>query len=80
MQRRAAAFDDTAAHLDLNALTPGAASGDLALQFGQLGGAWRGLVMAAQPVAQHVGLARAAERRAELFNDVGLPGTSFSAR
>lgn len=62
MQRRAAALDDTAAHLDLNALTPGAASGDLALQFGQLGGAWRGLVMAAQPVAQHVGLARAAER------------------
>ncbi len=61
MQRRAAALDDTAAHLDLNALPSGAAGGDLALQFGQLGGAGRGLVVAAQPVAQHVGLARVAQ-------------------
>ena len=62
MQNAAHALGNTAAHLDVNALAPGAASADLALQLSQLRRCGGGLVLAAQPVAQHVGLARAAER------------------
>ena len=61
MQSAAHALGDTAADLQVNPLALGTASGDLVLQLGQLGSSGRGLVTAAQPVAQHVGLARVAQ-------------------
>ena len=57
-QQLALAHDKAAPHLELDTVTTRGTSRQLVLQCVQLRRAGRGLVRLAQPVAQHVGLAR----------------------
>ena len=59
MQHSTPALAETGANLDPDLVSPRGANGNLVQQFGQLRRAGHGLKSSVEPVAQHIGLARA---------------------
>ena len=86
VQPAALTLDETAGHLDADAVAAGAAGVDLVQQFTQLRSAGGTVVDAAQPVAQQVGLAvarkalNARDQRCVSQDRMSAPRTCNSGR